>query len=173
MSIGVGDGITLPKITKCADIKRRKKNRHIAHRHRGVFYVVIGERIKNKKRLKQCRRSWMFIPDPGSKFFHPGSRVRLSGSRIQSQKDSGSRNKSQKDSGSWIWIPIKEFKYFEPKKLFLSSQKNDSACSSRIRILIIYPSRIRGSKRHLIPDSDSQHWFQVAQPTGHFEHVET
>jgi hypothetical protein len=43
---------------------------------------------------------------------------------------------------------------------------------SRIRILVIYPSRIPGSKRHRISDSDPQHWFQVAQPNGHFEHVE-
>jgi hypothetical protein len=108
MSIGVGDGITRPKITKCADIKR-KKNLHIAYRHRGVFYVVIAERIKNKNSLKQCCGSGMFIPDPGSKFFHPGSRIQSqkkdSGSRIQSQKDSGSRIQSQKDSGSRIWIP--------------------------------------------------------------------
>jgi hypothetical protein len=49
--------------------------------------------------------SGMFIPDstfsiadPGSEFFHRGS-------RIQGQKDSGSR----------IRIHIKEFNYFEPK----------------------------------------------------------
>jgi hypothetical protein len=57
----------------------------------------------------------MFIPDPGSDFFpswipdpnflHPGSR-----------------------------ILIKEFKYFNPKKWFLSSRKYDPGCSSRIRI---------------------------------------
>jgi hypothetical protein len=39
MSIGRGDGITLPEIKKCADIKR-KKSRHIAHCHRGVANVV-------------------------------------------------------------------------------------------------------------------------------------
>jgi hypothetical protein len=81
MSIGGDDGITLPKMTKCADIKR-KKNRHMAYRHRGVFYVVIVERIQDLNSLKQCCRSEMFIPDPrclsrirdvypGSKFFHP------------------------------------------------------------------------------------------------------
>jgi hypothetical protein len=32
--------------------------------------------------------------------------------------------------------------------------------------------RIQGSKKHRISDPDPQHWFQVAQPTGHFEHVE-
>jgi hypothetical protein len=30
----------------------------------------------------------------------------------------------------------KEFKYFNPQKLFLSSRKYDPGCSSRIRILI-------------------------------------
>jgi hypothetical protein len=29
---------------------------------------------------------------------------------------------------------------------------------SRIRILIFYPSRIFGSKRHRIPDPNPQHW---------------
>jgi hypothetical protein len=51
MSIVGGDGITLPKITKCADIKH-KKTRHMAYRHRGVFYVVIAG-IKNGE--GQCR----------------------------------------------------------------------------------------------------------------------
>jgi hypothetical protein len=60
---------------------------------------------------KQCCGSGMFIPDPGSEFFtfripdpiffHPGSRIR-----------------------------IKEFKYFNPKKWFLSSRKYDLGCSS-------------------------------------------
>jgi hypothetical protein len=62
----------------------------------------------------------MFIPDPGSDFFHPGSRIRIFPSRIR----------------------IKEFKYFNPKKGFLSSRKYDPGCSSRIRILTFYPSRI-------------------------------
>jgi hypothetical protein len=33
--------------------------------------------------------------------------------------------------------------------------KFDPGCSSRIRILIFYPSRIQGSKRHRIPDPGS------------------
>jgi hypothetical protein len=55
----------------------------------------------------------MFIPDPGSDFFpsripdpncsHPGSQIR-----------------------------IKEFKYFNPKKWFISYRKYDLGCSSRI-----------------------------------------
>jgi hypothetical protein len=40
-------------------------------------------------------------------------------------------------------------------------------------LLFTHPgSRIRGSKRHQVSDPDPQHWFQVAQQTGHFEHVE-
>ncbi len=53
-------------------------------------------------------------------------------------------------------IRTKEFRYFNPKKWFLSSRKYDSDFSSRIRILTFYPSRIQGSKRHRIPDP--QHW---------------
>jgi hypothetical protein len=56
----------------------------------------------------------MFIPDPT--FFHPGFRIR-----------------------------IKEFKYFNPKKTkkwFRSSKKYDPGCSSRIRMLTFYQSRI-------------------------------
>ncbi len=34
----------------------------------------------------------------------------------------------------------------------------DPGSGSRIRILIFYPSRIQGSKRHRIPDPDPQHW---------------
>jgi hypothetical protein len=69
----------------------------------------------------QCCGSGMFIPDPI--FFHPGSELSLS--RIR----------------------IKEFKYFNPKKWFLSSRKYDPGC----------PSRIQGSKRQRIPDPDPQH----------------
>jgi hypothetical protein len=73
------------------------------------------------------------IPDPT--FFHPGSRL-----RTVSIPDPHQRIE----------------KYFNPKKWFLSSRKYDSGCSSRIRILNFYPSRIPdpGSKRHRIPDTD-------------------
>jgi hypothetical protein len=43
----------------------------------------------------QCRGSGMFMHDPGSEFFHPGSQMQ-----------------DQKDSGSQIRIRIQEFKYF-------------------------------------------------------------
>ncbi len=76
--------------------------------------------------MLQIRDVQWFIPDPGSEFFHPGSRIRF-----------------------------KEFNL--TKKLFLSSRKYDPDCSSRIRILIFYSSRIQGSKRHRIPDPDPQH----------------
>jgi hypothetical protein len=39
-------------------------------------------------------------------------------------------------------IRLKEFKYFNPKKWFLSTQKYDPGFSSQIQILIFYPSRI-------------------------------
>jgi hypothetical protein len=46
--------------------------------------------------------------------------------------------------------------------LVLSSRKYDPRCSSRIRILIFYPSRIPypGSKHHRVSDPDPQHWFE-------------
>ncbi len=64
------------------------------------------------------------------------------------------------DPDSQIWI--KELKYFNPKKWFLSNWKNDSGFSSRIWILTFsHPvsqswipdprSWIQGSKRHQIP----------------------
>jgi hypothetical protein len=82
-----------------------------------------------------CCGSGMFILD--QTFFHPGSFFSHPGSRIH----------------------IKEFKYFNPKKCFLSSQKYDPGCSSKIRIPDFYPSQIQkgtgflpipGSKRHRI-----------------------
>ncbi len=66
------------------------------------------------------------IPDP--KKFYPGSRIR---------------------------IRIKEFKYFYPKKFFLSSRKYHSGCSSRIQILIFYPSRIPDPGVPKAPDPGS------------------
>jgi hypothetical protein len=43
-------------------------------------------------------------------------------------------------------IQIKEFKCFNPKKLFLSSRKYDPGCSSLIRILIFFPIPEPGSR---------------------------
>jgi hypothetical protein len=69
-----------------------------------------------------------------------------------------------------MFILIKEFKYFNPKKakkLFLSSKKYDPGCSSRIPDpdADFLPSRIPdpGIKkapkpRSRIPDPDPQHW---------------
>ncbi len=91
---------------------------------------------KPQRNCTQCCGSGMFIPDPN--FIIP-------------------------DTGSEIYI--KEFKYFKPKKWFLSSRKYDTGCSSPIRIPDLYPdflpipdngSRIQGSKRHRLPDP--QHW---------------
>jgi hypothetical protein len=99
--------------------------------------------------FNQCCGSGMFIPDLGSDFFpsripdpnclHPGS---------------ASKNLS-------ILFILTE------KKWFLSFRKYDPGCSSRIRMLTFYPSRIRdpgsriqGSKMHRIPDPDPQQCFQ-------------
>ncbi len=94
--------------------------------------------MEEKTCIGQCCGSGMFISDPGSDFFlswipdpncfHPGSRIR-----------------------------IKEIKYFNPKKWFLSSRKYPG-CSTRIPDPdFFYPSRIPdpGVKRHRIPDPGS------------------
>ncbi len=52
-------------------------------------------------------------------------------------------------------IRIKECNYFNSKKLFLSSLKYDPGCSSRIRILIFYPSRIPDPGVKKAPDPGS------------------
>jgi hypothetical protein len=65
-----------------------------------------------------CRTS-VADPELNQIFFHPGSEFYPSRIRIT------------------------EFKYFNPKKWFLSSRNYDSGCSSRIRILTFYSSRIR------------------------------
>ncbi len=71
------------------------------------------------------------VADPGCL-----SRIRIFPSRIKKTPDPGSAsNNLTKNIVSKIW------------------------CSSRIRILLFYPSRIpdQGSKRHRIPDPDPQH----------------
>jgi hypothetical protein len=101
------------------------------------FFMNKTLRQKPKNLQKnQCCGSGMFIPDleseffpsriPAANFFHPGSR-----------------------------ICIKELNYFNPKKWFQSSRNYDPGCSSRIRILDFYPSRIPGSKRRRFPDPRS------------------
>jgi hypothetical protein len=52
-------------------------------------------------------------------------------------------------------IRIKDFKCFKPKNLFLSSRKYDPGCSSRIRILFLYPSRIPDPGVKKAPDPGS------------------
>jgi len=60
----------------------------------------------------------------------------------------------------------KNLSILTPKKWFLSSRKYDPGCSSRIRMLTFYPSRIPdpGVKKGTgsrIPDPDPQHWYSV------------
>ncbi len=69
------------------------------------FFISGPDSALAKIRFYQCCGSRIFIPDPGAKFFHPGSRIR-----------------------------IKEFKYLNPKIWFLSTRKWASGCSSRIWI---------------------------------------
>jgi hypothetical protein len=107
----------------------------------------------------------MFIPDPGSRIRmfpipDPGSWIQIF---------------PIPDPWSQIWIfsipepgsrmHIKEFKCFNQKKWFLSSQKYDPGFPSRIWILIFYlsqipildpRSQIQGSKGHWIPDPGSR-----------------
>ncbi len=74
---------------------------------------------------------------PGSKFFHPGSRVK---------KAPGDQD------------PQQRIKVYNPMKL--SSRKYDSECLFRIPDPRsgIFPSRIPGLRKHRIPDL--QHWFK-------------
>ncbi len=66
--------------------------------------------------------------------------------------------------GSGMFIPDPNFSYpgsasknlsiLTPKKWFLSSRKYDPGCSSRIRILIFYPSRMPDPGVKKAPDPD-------------------
>ncbi len=69
------------------------------------------------------------IPNPN--FFHPRSRIRIFPSRIR----------------------ITEFTYFNPK--IVSSLKHHPVCSSRIRIMIFYPSLIPDPGVKKAPDPGS------------------
>ncbi len=120
--------------------------------------------------LHQCCGSGDIYPVFRIQFFL--SQIPDPSSRTYKIPDPGSQ-----DLGSRIQIRIKEFKYL-PKKLFLSSRKNDLGCSSRIPDLDFFPSRrigiffhpgsriwiffnpgsgsrIMGSKKHRIPDPGS------------------
>ncbi len=78
------------------------------------------------------------IPDPT--FFHPGSRI-----RTVSIPDPGSASKNL-----GVLTPQKK-----TKKWFLSSRKYDLGCSSRIRMLTFYPSRIPDPGVKRAPDPGS------------------
>ncbi len=104
--------------------------------------------------------SW--IPDPN--FFHPRSRI-----LDQNFLHPGSLIPDLNFFHPGSWMRIKEFKYFNQKKWFLSSQKYervfDPGSGSRIWILTFYlsqitlldpRSRIQGSKSHWIPDPGSR-----------------
>jgi hypothetical protein len=91
--------------------------------------------------FRQCCGSGMWlsrIPDPT--FFHPGSRI-----RTVCIPDPGSTAKN---------LSILTQK--KPKKWFLSSRKYDPGCSSRIRMLTFYPSRIPDPGIKKAPDPGSR-----------------
>ncbi len=98
-----------------------------------LFYTGHRIFISMQRQFVNVAKTLIDIPDTGYEFFpsripdpnffhYPGSRIH-----------------------------IKEFKYLNPKKWFLSSRKYDPGCSSLI--LIFYPSRIQRSKRHRISGS--------------------
>ncbi len=99
--------------------------RHCLKTHTSFFFSVADPGCLSRIRI-------FSILD--SNFFHPGSRIRIFPSRIPD--------------------PHKRIEACNPRKVFLSSRKYDSGCSSRVPIF--YPSRIPGSKRHWIPDP--QQW---------------
>ncbi len=100
-----------------------------------LFFPIFtkGRRpvVREANAIAICERSEL-------QYWIPVLRIRdvYPGSRIQDQKDSASR----------IRVHLQEFKYFWPKKLFLTSRKYDPGCSSRIRILIFTFPGSRGQK---------------------------
>jgi hypothetical protein len=107
--------------------------------HRGITVYYT-----KSNRLSSLCRNWVHpIPSPASECVAPldlkrgvgeqplmrirgvysGSRIRIFSSRILGLKD----------PVSLIRIRFVEFKYFLPKKLFLSSRKYDPGCLSRIQ----------------------------------------
>ncbi len=94
---------------------------------------------------RQCGGSGMFIPDPGSDFFHPGSWI-----RTVSIPDPGSSSKN---------LSILTLK--KAKKWFLSSKSMIRVVhpGSRIRMLTFSHHGSRGQKgtQSRIPDPDPQH----------------
>jgi hypothetical protein len=83
----------------------------------------------------QCCGSGMFIPEPNFSILDPEPKVKKI---LDPESGSASKNLS-----------------ILTQKIALSSRKYDPGCS--IWILIFYPSRIQGSKRHRIPDTNPQH----------------
>jgi hypothetical protein len=104
----------------------------------GMYRVPVSQTVSIFFHILQCCGSGMFIPDPT--FFHPSSRI-----RSVSIPDPGSSSKNLS-----ILTPKK------PKKWFLSSKKFDPGCSSRIRILFYYPSRIPHPGVKKAPDPGSR-----------------
>ncbi len=80
--------------------------------------------------------------------------------------DPGFRGKKISDPGSGS--ASRSLSIFNSKKLLVNFRKYDPECSSRLRILIFSPSRIRRSKWRGIPDPDPQHWYILVQISSSF-----
>ncbi len=122
-------------------IKTSLKNTKWATQRSGHHTLACQKNIRKKisKIHGQCCESGVFILDPGSEFFNPGS-----------------------------LLYIKEFKYFKPNYSFISSRKYDPGCSSRIMIFYrsrirIFPIPDPGFKKAPDPGSGSatMHMFGI------------
>jgi hypothetical protein len=127
-----------------------------------LAFIYAGSRIQQQQqkreknfylKMSQSSQKYGFgIQDPGKTY--PESWI-LGDSGFKKAPDPGF------GSATLHWIPDricnKEFKYFNPRKLMLSSQKYDSGCSSQDPDFF-HPgsgSRIHGSKKALDPGARS------------------
>ncbi len=109
--------------------------------------IVIHVGVKKGIHFRQYHAVlWIWI-------VYAGSRIQIFPSRIL---DPGSRIKRSR-----IRSRIKEFKYFYPNNLFLSSRKNVLGCSSWTPDPGVKKHRIQGSKStgSRILDPNPQHWY--------------
>ncbi len=124
--------------------------------------------------LPQCGGSGMFIPDPGSRIPDPKTATKERGEKKICCHTFFCSHKFHNIANYFIflmlkkkiWQILKKLKNFLPKKLSQSSQKyglgiRDRGSEIRDPEKTYSGSRIQGSKRHRIPDPDSQHCFAI------------
>jgi hypothetical protein len=129
----------------------------------------IRIRVKVISRIRTRIRKWKVESGSASASKWPpgsGFRILIKVTRIRNTAQKGWNN-SVADRGCLYRIPdpnfshprsricIKEFKYFNPKKWFLSSRKYDLGWSSWIRILIFLPIPVLAVKKAPDPGSGS------------------